>query len=221
MRIDHCDFPDSLFYDVSNGVWLRPDSGATRVGITNLLSWSSGTFSSVTFKPLGSVLHRGQVAGSIEGPRHFDVVRIPVKGVIFKTNTALVENPKLLNKDPYGEGWFMEIKVGDPAELNLLKRLPEAQTEMTTRLHELRIHCFAEFPDHEMFEIGVECSAVLVRLNELLGLSSSGTVVHIVSDDVTAPVEMERWSDQTGNAVLESRKEGNLYHFIAKKTQRI
>ncbi len=218
MRIEYCDFPDDLFYDVGIGTWGHLESGTLRIGITSLLAWLAGRFSAVTFKDVGTVLKRGQVAGSIEGPRLFEVFRMPVSGTIAKTNEVLLADPKLLNKDPYGSGWFVEVKLSDPEELSLLRRLPDAREQVISRLQELRVHCFAEFPDHDMFEIGVECSAVLVRLNELLDRSPSGTVVHIVSDDNTAPVEMERWSDQTGNAVLESRKEGNLYHFIAKKT---
>ena len=85
-------------------------------------------------------------------------------------------------------------------------------------MRELKVHCFSNFPDHEMFEIGTECSAVLVKLNELLGASARGTIVHVVSDDNTAEIEMTRWSDQTGNEVLESRRESNLYHFIVRKS---
>lgn len=172
----------------------------------------------VTFKEVGTGLLRGQVAGSVEGPKHFEVIRTPVSGAILRTNEILKQDPKWLNRDPYGSGWFLEVELSDPEELSFLQKLPAGKEQIASRLRELKVHCFAEFPDHEMFEIGVECSAVLVRLNELLDQSPSGTVVHIVSDDNTAPVEMERWSVQTGNAVLESRKEGNLYHLIAKKT---
>lgn len=217
MKIDYCDFPDDILYDVDNGTWGHPGSGTLRMGITSLLSWPAGRFTAVTFKDVGTVLKRGQVAGSVEGPRLFDVVRTPVSGAIVDVNEVLLADPKLLNKDPYGSGWFVEVKMSDPGELSLLRRLPDARDQIAFRLRELRVHCFAEFPDHEMFEIGVECSAVLVGLNDLLDQSPSGTVVHIVSDDNTAPVEMERWSEQTGSPVLESRREGNLYHFIAKK----
>jgi len=137
--------------------------------------------------------------------------------MIRKTNPILMQDPGLLNKDPYGSGWLMEIEFSRPEELSQMQKLPEAQGQIASRLRELGVRCFAEFPDLEMFEIGVECSAVLVKLNEVLDRSPSGTVVHIVSDDSSADVEMQRWSDQTGNRVLESRKEGNLYHFIAKK----
>ncbi len=217
MKIGYCDFPDDLLYDIDNGTWAHPGSGTLRIGITSLLSWQAGRFSAVTFRDVGTVLKRGQVAGSIEGSRHFDVVRTPVSGSIVEMNEVLLTNPKLLSRDPYGSGWFAEVRLSDPGELSILRRLPDAQDLIAFRLRELRVHCFAEFPDYDMFEIGVECSAVLVRLNELLDKSPSGTVVHIVSDDNTAPVEMERWSGQTGNEVLESRKEDNLYHFIAKK----
>ena len=218
MKIDHCDFPNDLLYDIANGTWGHLSSGKMRVGITSLLSWSAGRFSAVTFKGVGTILKRGQVAGSIEGPRHFDVVRAPVSGTVAQTNESLLTDPVLLNKDPYGSGWFVEFEMSSPEELSFLRRLPNAEEEVVSRLRELRVHCFAEFPDHDMFEIGVECSAVLVRLNELMDRNPSGTVVHIVSDDATAPVEIVRWSDQTGNAVLESRREGSLYHLVTKKT---
>jgi TusA-related sulfurtransferase len=46
-----------------------------------------------------------------------------------------------------------------------------------------------------------------------------GEIVHVVSDDPTADIEMVRWSDETGQEVLESREEGNLMHFIVKKVK--
>src|SRR5579883_2241450 len=58
----------------------------------------------------------------------------------------------------------------------------------------------------------------LVNLNDLLSRARIGTVVHIVSDDPTSDLEILRWSDQTGNEFLESRKEGNIYHFLVRKT---
>ncbi len=188
------------------------------VGVTALLPWQSGKISSVGLKGIGIELRRDQVAGSVEGPRHFDVFRAPVSGTVVRTNGELSTNPGLLNKDPYGAGWFMEIKPSHPDEIEFLVRLPSGSEQISSRLRELKVHCFAEFPDYEMFEIGTECSAVLAKLDDLMDVSPSGTVVHLVSDDSTAPIEMERWSDRTGNKVLEWRKEGNLHHFIAKKS---
>jgi len=217
LKIDRCEFPDDLLYDLDQGTWGRLQGETLRVGITTLLSWSMGTFSAATVKEVGTAASRGHPIGSLEGSRHFDVFRSPVSGTISRTNARLSSEPELLNRDPYGEGWFAEIKVADAEELRLLGRLPEAGPAISRQLRERHVRCFAAFPDYELFDIGVECAAVLVKLNELLANSRAGAVVHIVSDDSTAEIEMQRWADQTGNALLDSRKEELFYHFIVKK----
>ncbi len=218
MKIEQCNFPDDLLYDVERNMWVRTEDRGPRVGVNTILVWVLGVPTSVRLKPVGTKVSLGQSIGSIEGSRHFDVVRAPLSGVIETTNAALSKEPRILTKDPYGAGWIAKITPSNPAELNGLPKLPAAADEIGRRVRELRVHCFAEFPDYEMFEIGVECSAVLVKLNELLEKSDPETVVHVVSDDSSADIEMIRWSDQTGQSVIESRKEGNLYHFIVKKT---
>ena len=217
MKIEHCEFPDRFLYDVEYGTWAEPKGGDIRVGITSLLSWSFGSFGSVTFRNVGMHLARGQVLGTMEGSRHFDVFRSPVAGILSAVNVRLVDEPWLLNKDPYGEAWFAEIRFEADSELGALRNLPEAKARIGELLRERRIRCFAEFPDLEMFDQGVECQAVIAKLNELMGRSTPGTVIHVVSDDATAEVEMERWSDQTGNPVVDMRREGSLYHFIVRK----
>jgi TusA-related sulfurtransferase len=68
-----------------------------------------------------------------------------------------------------------------------------------------------------MFEIGVECSATLAKLDELIEKIPAGEVIHLVSDDPTADLEMLRWSEEREQSLLEMRNEGNLFHFIVKK----
>jgi TusA-related sulfurtransferase len=92
-----------------------------------------------------------------------------------------------------------------------------AKEALRARIAELKVRCFAEFPDQEMFEIGVECSAVIVKLNDTLAGLPSGTVVHLVSDDPTSDIEVERWKGDTGNDLLDSLREGNLHHFVVRK----
>lgn len=216
MKIGGCDYPDSLLYDVEAGTWAKKEESGYRIGIAPHLSWISGGFTSISFKSAGSRVEGGKILGSVEGPRHFDVVRAPFDCEIKEVNSRLVAEPRLANKDPFGSGWF--ALLGQVGASSRLTSLAEATDSIAAIVGRLGVHCFAEFPDMEMFEIGVECSAVLVRLNEHLGRSSSGIVVHVVSDDPTSDVEMVRWESQTGNRVLESRREGNLYHFIIKKS---
>ena len=217
LKIDHCEFPDGLFYDVEQGIWADLKGDVIRVGITSLLSWSFGAFSAITFRSVGTPLARGQVMGTMEGSRHFDVFRSPVSGTLTAVNQRLVDEPWLLNKDPYGEAWFAEIRIKDAGELGVLGRLPQAEHRIAELLKERRVHCFAAFPDFEIFDQGVECQAVLAKLNELLDRSTPGTVVHVVSDDSSAEIEMQRWSDQTGNSIVDVQKEGNVFHYIVRK----
>ena len=220
VKIEDCEFPENLLYDVTNGTWARMERGSLEVGITSLVAWASGPFNAVTFKLVGTEVKRGQVIGSFEGARHFDVFRSPVSGSLLETNSVLLTNPRVLNKDCYGKGWFSRIRVAEMEELGYLSSLPESSPLFEASLKDRRVHCFAEFPDQEMFEIGVECSAVLVRLNEFFAGCQAGTVVHVVSDDTTAEIEMERWSEETGNRLVQSKREGNLQHFIVKKEGR-
>ena len=218
MKIDHCEFPDDLLYDVDQGIWASPDGDVVRVGITSILSWSFGAFSSVAFRGTGTALSRGRVMGTMEGSKHFDVFRSPVAGTISRVNARLVEEPGLLNKDPYGDGWFAEVRIKNADELSTLEKLPQAKQRIVQKLKERNVHCYAAYPDFQMFDTGVECQAVLVQLNQVMERSTPGTVVLVVSDDNTAEIEMQRWSDQTGNPIIDERKEGNLYHFVVRKS---
>jgi len=219
--ISNCRFADDVLYDSASNTWVRlEEDGTATVGINTILAWLGGPIDSVSFKPVGTVVEKGKALGAIESPRHFDTVRSPITGRVLEMNEALAGNPRLLNRDPYGGGWFAKLEpLNRQQEMAMVKSPALARGDLQARIVELKIRCFAEFPDNEMYEIGTECSAVLVRLGELLSSSPTGTVVHLVSDDAASEIEMIRWSDRTGNQVLETRKEGNLMHYVVKKTQ--
>lgn len=218
-KIRNCLFADDVLYDTENDVWARfTDAGAV-VGVDTILAWLSGPLTSVTFRPVGTIVERGKSLGSIEGPRHFDTVRSPLTGRITAVNTLLTDEPKLLNHDLYGRGWFVKLAPANPEERKELQPISSARGALEHRIDEFRIRCFAAFPDYDMFEIGSECAGVLVKLDSLISASPRGTVVHLVSDDPTAEVELLAWGDRTHQEILETRKEGNLFHFIIEKTR--
>jgi glycine cleavage system H protein len=218
--IGSCKFADDVLYDVAQDTWVRfePDGTAT-IGVDTVLAWLGGPITSVSFKPVGTVVERGRSLGSIESPRHFDTVRSPITGKVIELNQALAGDPRRLNRDPYGAGWFARVApLRRDQEEPSVKRPSSAKEELQARLSELKIRCFSDFPDYDVYEIGTECSAVLARLDDTLAKSPTGTVVHLVSDDPTSQIEMARWSDRTGNPVVEARPEGDLVHFIVKKS---
>ena len=59
--------------------------------------------------------------------------------------------------------------------------------------------------------------ATLSKLDDLISGIKSGQIVHFVSDNPTADIEMTRWSEQTGQKLIETRKEENLLHFLVQK----
>jgi glycine cleavage system H lipoate-binding protein/TusA-related sulfurtransferase len=218
-KIRDCPFPEDVLYDSDKNVWVKLDQDLAVVGIDVVLAWLSGPFTAVSFKEPGTVVERGKSLGSVEGPRHFDTVRAPLTGRIVAVNSSLKESPKLLNREPYGEGWFVKMEPTRlEEEKGVLLGLESARGALERKVTDFNVRCFAEYPDHEMFEIGSECAGILVKLDDLIARSPPGVVVHLVSDDVTAEIELNVWSERTHNELVEVRREGKLTHFIIRKS---
>jgi glycine cleavage system H protein len=219
MRIDNCLFPENLLYDTENLVWIsnNVEKETVTLGITTIMASIAGKLFSIKLKPVGTKVEKGKSCGVLESSKYFGVVRTPISGSIVDVNKSLMDNPKLANDFPYTEGWFVKIEPSNITDLKALETIENCQDKMSSAIQKLRVRCFVPFPDHEMFEIGVECSATLAKLDELIEKIPTGEVIHLVSDDPTADIEMSRWSEDKGQSLLETRKEGNLFHFIVKK----
>ena len=217
--MSNCEFPDDLYYDVENDVWLRNSEGedSARVGITTVLIFVAGKFERISLRTSKSIVSRGDIIATLESPKYFGAVRSPVLGSIKGFNFDVQENPRIVLDSPYENGWLVEYDRFDKSKLAGLYYGEAARAKLESRIKELRIRCFKTLWDDEMYAIGIECSATLVNLDDLLSEHKSGYVVHLVTDDPTADIEMVRWSMQTGNELLESRTEDNLYHFIVRK----
>jgi len=208
-----------LLYDEDGLHWVRQASGGeVVVGITSIHAAIAGRPSKIVARPLGAAYARGKTIGTVESPKFYGPIRAPVTGTLREVNPSVLSRPRLIVDATYGEGWFARIAPTkfDEDRKSLL-RGEAARNRLADQIRALRVHCFAAFPDYDMIEIGTECAAVLTKLNDLLVRIEPGEVVHIVSDDPTAPIEMVRWSDQTGQPVIETRREGNLYHFLVRK----
>jgi glycine cleavage system H lipoate-binding protein/TusA-related sulfurtransferase len=219
MDIAGCDFPEDRSYEADGLVWARrePDGEAV-LGITSIYATLAGRLASVRPRPVGSECAQGGVVAMIEGGKYFGPVRTPIAGVLVRTNDVIVRRPKTLSESPYGDGWVARVRPTRwPEESGALRSARESASAFRSQIATLRVRCFAAFPDHEMFEIGTECAAVLTKLSELIGRVGTGEVVHLVSDDPTAPIEMVRWSGETGHPLVDSRTEGNLFHFLVRK----
>ncbi len=221
MRIENCEFPDDLLYDEDALVWARLESsGEVTVGITSIYAGVAGRPAKLTGRPVGREYDRGKTIGTLESGKYFGPIRSPVSGVLREVNPAVLAKPRLVTDSLYEDGWFARLRPTNLEEdRSKLLSGEAAEPLLAAQVRALHVRCFAAFPDYELIEIGTECAAVLTKLNDLLSRVEIGEVVHIVSDDLTAPIEMVRWSDQTGQPIVDERKEENLFHFLVRKVR--
>ena len=84
-----------------------------RIGITAYAQEALGDIVFVTLPSVGTTLDAGQALGEVESTKSVSDVYAPVAGTVTAVNGALDGNPELVNADPYGEGWLVEITVAD------------------------------------------------------------------------------------------------------------
>ncbi len=223
MEIDGCALPEDRLYDLEHDVWVLPgpDGTPATVGILASFAAFAGRFLSVGFRPHEGTIRRGQSLATVESTRLTAPVRMPLDGMVLEQNADLRSRPKLLNDAPYDRGWIVRVRLREPDTLTArLATASAIRDPLAAKIRELRIRCYPAAPDLEMYEIGSECAAILVRLDQEVARRSPEDVILLVTDDPTSPIEMVRWSDRSGHPVLHHRVEGNLHHFLVRKEAR-
>lgn len=112
-------FPEDLKY-TKDHEWIRVEGNIGTIGITDHAQSELGD---VVFVDIPSDLAEitcGKAFGTIEAVKTVADVYAPVSGKVLEINSAVNDNPEVVNKDPYGEGWLIKIEVTNPEELNNL-----------------------------------------------------------------------------------------------------
>ncbi len=110
--------PDELKYTAEHE-WVAEAGagGRVRFGITDFAQEALGDIVYVSLPEVGTLLASGQTCGEVESTKSVSDVYAPVSGEVMARNPALDSNPELVNSDPYGEGWMVEVALTDAAEL--------------------------------------------------------------------------------------------------------
>jgi glycine cleavage system H protein len=95
---------------------LRPDT--VRIGVTHYAQEQLGDVVYVRLPTVGEPTVQGDSLGEVESTKSVSDVYSPVAGEVVAVNDTLEENPELINSDPYGKGWVVEIRLDDPDELD-------------------------------------------------------------------------------------------------------
>jgi glycine cleavage system H protein len=101
--------------------WLRIEGNTGYVGVTDFAQGELGDVVFIEIETVGETLNKEDVFGTIEAVKTVSDMFMPVSGEILELNAALEESPDVVNKDPYGRGWMVKIKITNPSEVaNLL-----------------------------------------------------------------------------------------------------
>ncbi len=109
--------PSNLKYSKDHE-WIRVEGDEAFIGITDFAQSQLGDIVFVDVPSEGETIGKDEVFGSIEAVKTVSDAFMPVSGEIIAFNEALNDAPEMINKDPYGEGWIIKIKMTDPSELN-------------------------------------------------------------------------------------------------------
>lgn len=112
-------FPTNVKY-TSEHEWIRVEGDIAYVGITDYAQEQLGDIVFVDIQTEGETLAAGDTFGTIEVVKTISDLFIPVAGEVLEQNEALADQPELVNKDPYGEGWLIKIKPTADADFDAL-----------------------------------------------------------------------------------------------------
>jgi glycine cleavage system H protein len=111
--------PENLKY-TKDHEWIRLEGDEAYIGITDYAQGELGDVVFVEIETEGEVLDKEEVFGTIEAVKTVSDLMIPVSGEVLEVNPLLEDTPEIINKDPFGEGWLIKIKIQDSSEIDTL-----------------------------------------------------------------------------------------------------
>jgi glycine cleavage system H protein len=110
------DFPEELKYSREH-VWVRVEGSSAVIGITDFAQEELGTISGLELPDEGDEVEQDDSVGSIEARKTVADVYAPFSGAVLAVNQEVLDNPALINDDPYDGGWLVEVALEDREEL--------------------------------------------------------------------------------------------------------
>lgn len=109
-------FPSHLKYTKEHE-WILVEGNKAKIGITDFAQKELGDIVYLDISTQGKKVAQNEIFGTIEAVKTVSDLYMPVSGTILSMNAALDADPQLVNTDPYGAGWMVEIEIEDEAEL--------------------------------------------------------------------------------------------------------
>ena len=100
--------------------WIRVDGEIATIGITDYAQSELSDIVAVELPKVGKVVEKDTSVATVEAVKAVSDIYSPVSGEVIEVNEKLVNSPELINKEPYGEGWILKLKIKDAKELDTL-----------------------------------------------------------------------------------------------------
>ncbi len=101
--------------------WAKTNGDVVRIGISDYAQDQLGDIVFVELPDVGTPFAKGDEFGTVESVKAVSELYMPIGGQVTAINETLTDQPELVNTDPYGGGWMIEVKASDPAEMDSLK----------------------------------------------------------------------------------------------------
>jgi glycine cleavage system H protein len=111
--------PSNLKY-TKDHEWVLVEGDVATIGVTDFAQSQLGDIVFVEIETEGETLEKEEVFGTIEAVKTVSDAFMPLTGEVVEVNATLADQPDSINKDPYGAGWMIKVKVANPAELEEL-----------------------------------------------------------------------------------------------------
>ncbi len=112
-------------------VWVRVEGHEAVLGLSDYLQDQMGEITTLDLPDLGDVLHARRRMGHVESEEASSPIEAPITGEVIEVNAEALENPDIVNGEPYGSGWLLRVRIEEPSELDDLIS-EEEYAELTT-----------------------------------------------------------------------------------------
>ena len=214
MIIEGCEFPDDLYYDIENDIWVSViDDKLYRVGLTLPFFYKVGKPTRIKPRPANTVVNRGSSLATIETPIYVGAVYSPLNGKINRTNSTID-----ITKDPYGSGWIVELQSSEQPNSAGLLQGEEARAKYEEKLKRERIVCFKTFPEHRLTALAETCEQILTTVGDYFFKNvNRGETLYVITQEPATEVDMIKWAEDMKQELLEIRRQDKLIHVLYRR----
>ncbi len=131
--------PDDLYYQPEDHLWVRLDGAQVWVGLDDMAQRSAGAISAIRLKPAGRPITQGKPFGTMEAGKYVGPLKAPLSGRVLAINAEVMSQPGLLNQDPYGRAWLLQMEPENASrDLASLIHGPGLQAWLTQAVNDWR-----------------------------------------------------------------------------------